>query len=828
MKILLLTLIFFLIPSLGGSQILLSATSDDGSGYDAVKAAGLDFESPDCIHTGFGPHISQEYDDEMERNIFRFHSHIVEDNDRCQVFDRVRMEIKGGPNTNPEAQHLLGSESFYRWKFKIPEAFVGSTSFCHIFQNKIKGGDDSYPVITITPRASKLEIIHSGGDSGEDLGELVNVDLEPFLGAWIEAYVYQFYAEEGSLHIKLKDLRTGELLVDYSNTNIDLWRDGAEYARPKWGIYRKKVEGLKDETIDFADFCISEQSEDLCPEDNIIIVDKQAPTIPGNLLATRIWIDQVDLMWDASEDNFAVSSYIVYANGDSLWSGGSTNVRIEGLEGSSNYTFAVRAFDAAGNQSGLSNEVEITTDPPSQLPGQAFNPYPENGVVGVEDIVKLRWEIGENTDSSLVYFGNADNLDLLAVQADASLEIQLEHNTNYYWQIGQKNENGTTLGPLWSFTTGDQSNTERWLIYRGDDRPDVETEFLELRDAPEDPSIDEVLVDPSVPSNNIYQYYEEGEDKFRWRHEFLSSDTAYTVVARIKGFESSNNIAYFEVKLAGVREKVRINHGTIKLEKSIPIVEKEFDFNFDAAFHIIRVTMQNQVMKVYLDEAPVPFAIGYTETEDSGSNFEFGKSGGNATGCFVDWMVALPNHAYSPNEGPPLPEDLILSNDASLSKILIDGEELESFNKETFIYKVSSVSEELPEIEVFTSSSLATYTIDTTTSELTTALVFTILAQDNFNKETYELRFSKSSHVENFFYQNLVKVFPNPSNGIFTIELPDNHEARVMVFDTTGVLASYFEMNESALVEDKLRSGLYIVEVSLSQGRKVYKKVIIR
>ena len=42
------------------------------------------------------------------------------------------------------------------------------------------------------------------------------------------------------------------------NDSIDLWRNGSYFSRPKWGIYRKKTSGLKDEQVRFADFSVSE------------------------------------------------------------------------------------------------------------------------------------------------------------------------------------------------------------------------------------------------------------------------------------------------------------------------------------------------------------------------------------------------------------------------------------------------------------------------------------------------------------------------------------------------------------------------------------------
>ena len=44
-----------------------------------------------------------------------------------------------------------------------------------------------------------------------------------------------------------------------------MWRTGADYNRPKWGVYRGKDDALRDEQVLFNDWCISESSASLCP-----------------------------------------------------------------------------------------------------------------------------------------------------------------------------------------------------------------------------------------------------------------------------------------------------------------------------------------------------------------------------------------------------------------------------------------------------------------------------------------------------------------------------------------------------------------------------------
>jgi hypothetical protein len=53
----------------------------------------------------------------------------------------------------------------------------------------------------------------------------------------------------------------GAELLFYSDTDMDLWRSGATFIRPKWGIYRSlnNKERLRDERVWFADFAIGKK-----------------------------------------------------------------------------------------------------------------------------------------------------------------------------------------------------------------------------------------------------------------------------------------------------------------------------------------------------------------------------------------------------------------------------------------------------------------------------------------------------------------------------------------------------------------------------------------
>jgi len=227
-------------------------------------------EPPDCSHPDFGPHITQEFDDDLGRSSFVFYIHVTPDNDRCIAFDRQRNEIKTYSLSPDYLKGFYGDTVTSRWKFKLDAGFQPSPNFTHIHQIKAVDGDDSSPVITLTPRAGnpdQFQLIHI--DSQGDSKVLVNTDLAPFKGLWVDAYekiTYGFLDDGGTYSITLTDVSSGTVLLTYSSDNIDMWRNGTTFIRPKWGIYRSlnRISYLRDEAVKFNDFCLAKGSDD-CP-----------------------------------------------------------------------------------------------------------------------------------------------------------------------------------------------------------------------------------------------------------------------------------------------------------------------------------------------------------------------------------------------------------------------------------------------------------------------------------------------------------------------------------------------------------------------------------
>lgn len=93
--------------------------------------------------------------------------------------------------------------------------------------------------------------------------------------------------------------------------------------------------------------------------------DVTPPTVPANLTAATVSSSQIKLSWMASTDASGVAGYRIYRNGSStpLATVVSTSYQDAGLNAGTTYSYRVAAFDASGNQSGLSNTASATTSP---------------------------------------------------------------------------------------------------------------------------------------------------------------------------------------------------------------------------------------------------------------------------------------------------------------------------------------------------------------------------------------------------------------------------------------------------------------------------------
>jgi hypothetical protein len=261
--------------------------------YNLIVRSGFHYEAPDGlssretnqvkypenihrdshIETDFRklhdmPHILQVKDHEylpqdkfsLKKEVFKFTLHIDHDGDMVGGYDdRQRLEIKtmDGEYDNEHMYSRGSGDTFsHRWMFRLPDDFIVSSEFNHIFQIKAEGGDSGNPIFTLTGRKLRtgrevLQLIYRGpirpnGDPSQNWYP-AEADLAPFKGEWVRAEQTITYDNPGAFTMKLVRVRDLRVLMEYTYSPehykerdpFMTYRPGNIYIRPKFGVYRR-------------------------------------------------------------------------------------------------------------------------------------------------------------------------------------------------------------------------------------------------------------------------------------------------------------------------------------------------------------------------------------------------------------------------------------------------------------------------------------------------------------------------------------------------------------------------------------------------------------
>ena len=99
-------------------------------------------------------------------------------------------------------------------------------------------------------------------------------------------------------------------------------------------------------------------------------VEHVRPTTPADLTSVALDSKTIRLSWTASTDNVGVVGYEIRRDGQHIasWRDGTATFLDSQLQPGTTYAYQVRAFDAAGNESALSNTTTVSTPEPNLYP----------------------------------------------------------------------------------------------------------------------------------------------------------------------------------------------------------------------------------------------------------------------------------------------------------------------------------------------------------------------------------------------------------------------------------------------------------------------------
>ena len=151
----------------------------------------------------------------------------------------------------------------WRWRFRLDAGFQSSPDFSHHHLVRAYDGDDTQPLITLTSRSKTDEVLELAHvDSLGNRRLLTTLPFGQLRGEWIEASSRMTAGSHGQYALTLIRLRDKAVLLNYSNPDLDLWRNGTTFLRPKWGLSRSiaSAAALRDEQVRIASICMAKGS----------------------------------------------------------------------------------------------------------------------------------------------------------------------------------------------------------------------------------------------------------------------------------------------------------------------------------------------------------------------------------------------------------------------------------------------------------------------------------------------------------------------------------------------------------------------------------------
>ncbi len=149
-------------------------------------------------------------------------------------------------------------------------------------------------------------------------------------------------------------------------TGYDIFRGSTKIGTSATTAYT--VNGLTAETAYNFTVKAKDAAGNISVDSNIVTVttaapapDTQVPTAPTGLTSSNITQTSLKLSWTAATDNAGVTGYDIFQEGILIDSAVNTNYTVTGLTAETRYSFTVKAKDAAGNVSGNSNTLSVTT-----------------------------------------------------------------------------------------------------------------------------------------------------------------------------------------------------------------------------------------------------------------------------------------------------------------------------------------------------------------------------------------------------------------------------------------------------------------------------------
>jgi chitodextrinase len=160
--------------------------------------------------------------------------------------------------------------------------------------------------------------------------------------------------------------------------------------------------------------------------------DAEAPSTPTDLISTSATETQIGLSWTPATDNISVAGYKIYRNGVQVATSPTPAYNNTNLVPNTSYSYAISAYDAAGNESTQSTSLTVATLPDSLSPS-----IPTNVTAQAlsSSKVTVSWSVATDNIGVTGYKVYRDGTQIATTATPTYQDTSVSANTTYTYTV---------------------------------------------------------------------------------------------------------------------------------------------------------------------------------------------------------------------------------------------------------------------------------------------------------------------------------------------------------------------------------------------------------
>jgi chitodextrinase len=226
-------------------------------------------------------------------------------------------------------------------------------------------------------------------------------------------------------------------------TGYKIYRDGSlvgSSASPSFTDVGLTVSTTYSYTVSAYD-ASNNQSAQSAPFSTASSDDTTAPSTPSGLHTTTILDNAVTLAWTASTDDVAVTGYKIYRDGSLVGTSTTTSYTDNGLSPATDYSYSIKAYDAATNTSPASSALATQTAYDTTDPSVPANLVATSKT---DTSITLGWDAATDNIAVSGYDVYRDDTLIISTVGTNYTDSGLDVDTSYTYRVRARDGSGNT------------------------------------------------------------------------------------------------------------------------------------------------------------------------------------------------------------------------------------------------------------------------------------------------------------------------------------------------------------------------------------------------